>query len=54
MCISFFASTHVKESDKQAGSAANAAETVKPTKYRTLTDRHQSAEVAIETAGTYN
>ena len=38
----------------QAGSAANAAETVKRTKYRSLTDRYQFEAVAIETTGTYS
>ena len=38
----------------RAGSAANAAETVKRTKYRSLTDRYQFEAVTIETAGTYS
>ena len=37
----------------RAGSAANAAETVKRTKYLSLTDRYQFEAVVIETAGTY-
>ena len=38
----------------QAGSATNAAETVKRTKYQTVTDRYQFETLAIETAGTYS
>ena len=36
----------------RAGSAANAAETVKRIKHRSLTDRYHFEAVAIETAGT--
>ena len=53
-CVDTFASTHVNESAVRAGSAANAAETVKRAKYRSLTDRYQFEAVAIETAGTYS
>ena len=53
-CVDTFASTHVNESAVRAGSAANAAETVKRSKYRSLTDRYQFEAVAIETAGTYS
>ena len=38
----------------RAGWAANAAETVKWTKYQSLTDRYQFEAVAIETAGSYS
>ena len=38
----------------EAVSAANAAETVKRTKYHFLTDRYQFEAVAIETADTYS
>ena len=37
----------------RAGSALNAAETVKRSKNRSLTDRYQFEAVAFETAGTY-
>ena len=51
-CVDNFASTHINESAVRAGSAANATETVKRTKYRSLTDRYQFEAVAIETTGT--
>ena len=53
-CVDTFASTHVNESVVRTGSAANVAETVKRSKYRSLTDRYQFEAVVIETAGTYS
>ena len=38
----------------RTGSAANAAETVRLIKYRSLTDQNQFEAVASETAGTYS
>ena len=38
----------------RAGSGADDIETLKRTKYRSLTDRYQFEAVAIETAGTYS
>ena len=52
--VNTFASTHVNESAARAGSAADAAETVKRSKYRSLTDSYQFEAVAIETVGTYS
>ena len=49
-----FATTHVNESAVRADLAANAAETVKRTKYRSLTDSYQLEAVAIEKVGTYS
>ena len=40
-CVYTFASTLVNEGAVRAGSAANAAETVKRTKYLSLTDRYE-------------
>ena len=42
------------ESGLRAASAANAAEAVIRTKYRSLTDRYHLETVAIETADTYS
>ena len=54
ICVDTLASTHVNESDVQAGSAANIDETVKRTKNRFLTDSYQFEAIDIETAGTYS
>ena len=51
-CVDTFASTHVNESVVRAGSAANAAETVKRAKYRSLTDRYHFEAEPIETVCT--
>ena len=51
-CVDTFASTHVNGSAVRAGSAANAGETVKQIKYRSVTDGYQLEAVSIETAGT--
>ena len=53
-CVDTFASKHVNESAVRAGSAANAAETVKRNKYQSLTDRYQFEAVANETVGSYS
>ena len=50
----YFCVPHVNESAVRAGSAANAAETVKRTKYRYRTIFDQFEAVAFETAGTYS
>ena len=51
MCRYFF-SAHVHENGVRAGPSTNAAETVKRTKYRSLTDRYPFEAVTIETADT--
>ena len=50
--VNTFASTHINISVLRAGSAANAAETLKRTKYRSLNERYKFESVEIETAGT--
>ena len=51
ICVNTFASTLDNESAFQVGSDANAAETVKPTKYRSITDDYQFEAMPILTTG---